>query len=311
MRAYGQLLRLSLTASALADAAAGVLLGSGTWPRGASPWLMLLASACVYHGGMALNDWADRSSDSTRPNRPIASGAIRPNTAFAIGAGLLIAGPLVAFTVDPAAALLLLGVAVLAALYDLWGRGPWLGPTLLGLCRAGNLGAGILAGAHLVRAPGSVPPGWVALASIPLAYGLYVFLVSRLGRLEDGEDSVEDRRVSPSVLIACIGLVLALVCVLPAPEPRMLDAWPADARRYVAFALGAAGARALFRRAAQRRAWRAADILPVMGMALRRLLVFTAAAAVLAGSTAGWIGAALILAGFPLSFLLRRAFPPS
>ena len=47
MRAWGRLLRLSLTASALADAAAGLVLGAGAWPSGVAPWVLLAASACV------------------------------------------------------------------------------------------------------------------------------------------------------------------------------------------------------------------------------------------------------------------------
>ena len=65
--AWGQLLRLSMAPSALADAAAGVLLGAGAWPGERAGW-MLAASFCAYHGGMALNDWADREGDArTRP----------------------------------------------------------------------------------------------------------------------------------------------------------------------------------------------------------------------------------------------------
>jgi hypothetical protein len=49
-----------------------------------------------------------------------------------------------------------------------------------------------------------------------------------------------------------------------------------------------------------------------MGMSLRRLLVFTAAATLLCvPQTRAWIVAGAILAGYPLSFALRRVFPPS
>ena len=65
---WGALLRLSMSPSAAADAAAGVLLGAGTWPAGPAPFLLVAGSLCVYHGGMALNDWADRGHDArTRP----------------------------------------------------------------------------------------------------------------------------------------------------------------------------------------------------------------------------------------------------
>ena len=52
-----------------------------------------------------------------------------------------------------------------------------------------------------------------------------------------------------------------------------------------------------------------------MGAALRRLLIFSATCALVGaargGSADGWIVAAVILAGYPVSFALRRVFPPS
>ena len=90
MLALGRLLRLSLAPTALADVAAGTVLGAMTWPDGLGPFQLMLASACVYHGAMALNDWADRAADArTRPGRPIPSGAIAPYTALALAVTLL------------------------------------------------------------------------------------------------------------------------------------------------------------------------------------------------------------------------------
>ncbi len=311
MRAYGQLLRLSLTASALADAAAGLLVGARGWPAGSAPWLVLAASASVYHGGMALNDWADRQVDATVPARsarPLASGAVAASTALAIAVVLLVLGPVLAASVALPSALVLAAVGVTAVLYDLIGRGPWLGPFLLGLCRAGNLGAALLAGHLLAHAEqDSTAVDLARLAALPLAYGAYVFLVSRLGRLEDAEDAIGDRRVSPGALIVFIALVLLTPALLPTPTGYDSGI----VARVAAFTVGAFGAVGLVRAGLARTDWTPNDVLPVMGMALRRLLVFTASVALLTGTTAGWVGAGLILAGFPLSHGLRRVFPPS
>ncbi|MDQ0822866.1 4-hydroxybenzoate polyprenyltransferase [Arthrobacter sp. V4I6] len=52
-----------------------------------------LASACLYAGGMALNDYADRETDAhERPERPIPSGRISARNAFTAAAALTIAG---------------------------------------------------------------------------------------------------------------------------------------------------------------------------------------------------------------------------
>jgi hypothetical protein len=51
------------------------------------------ASSCLYLGGMALNDWADRDVDAVeRPQRPIPSGRVSPRFALGLGAALTAAG---------------------------------------------------------------------------------------------------------------------------------------------------------------------------------------------------------------------------
>jgi 4-hydroxybenzoate polyprenyltransferase len=148
LRDLGRLLRLSLLPSALADVAGGVVLGNlGHWPVGAGPWWLLGSSASVYHGAMALNDWRDREHDrATRPTRPIPSGAVPAGTALTLALLLLGFGPLLALQHSREAALWSLGLSLLAASYDLVGRGPLLGPLLLAACRAGNLGLGLFLG---------------------------------------------------------------------------------------------------------------------------------------------------------------------
>ena len=93
MLALGRLLRVSLSPSAAADAACGVLLGAAVWPGGTGPWLQILAALCVYHGGMALNDVVDAAWDRDhKRERPIARGTISTNTALGVSAGCLFGG---------------------------------------------------------------------------------------------------------------------------------------------------------------------------------------------------------------------------
>lgn len=293
MLAWGRLLRLSLTPTALADAAAGLLLGAACWPGGGAPWAMLGASFCAYHGGMALNDWADRARDGVaRPERPIPSGAVGAGAALALAVLLLAAAPAIAWIAAPRAALLMGAVAATAALYDTVGRGAWTGPMLIAACRAGNLGAGLLAGAHLA---GTEP---AAVAFVPCAfYGAYVFLLGRLGRMEDAEDQAAlGRRPAWILLLAAAALVA--VGVFPHLElPALL--------------LALFGAAPLVGVALTTRAWTRGLVLRCMGMGLRRLLIVTAALALRAGGSDGWIVAGAILAGYGLSWGLRRVFPPS
>ncbi len=310
MLAYGRLLRLSLAPSAAADIAAGVVLAAGLWPANSKPWLLMLASLCVYHGGMALNDWADRKEDArSRPARPIPSGAIAARSALALALTLLLSGPLLAYQVSPRCALLLGSVSALATVYDLVGRGPWLGPLLLAGCRAGNLSTGILLSIELREFAAS------RLVHIVALYALYVFCVSRLARLEDAPDLFWTRS-RPRLALGLAGTVLVLVGL-----PDLILLWRGPDLRhfpgieptaaYVAAGIALAGAFGLLLLSLKPDRWSQGDVMAAVGMALRRLLVATAAIAAQAGTRDGLWVAAAILCGYPLSHLLRRVFPPT
>lgn len=333
VRTYGRLMRLSLAPTAAADIAVGILWGTaGQWPAGSNaPWFLIAASLCVVHGAMILNDWSDRGGDSiTRPDRPLPSGRVSAARALWLGAGLLAMGPLLASRVCPGLAAWTTLLAVLAAGYDLGLRGPVLGPLLLASCRGGNLVLGRLTGALLATTPqGSGLPaiygdepvtlGFTGLGSSPLdwapalLYFAYVFFVSRLGRLEDDEDP---RPLGARPRIYLTGAGIALLVAPLALLPRMGVSIGFGA----ALLLTSISAIPLLREGLANQDWDRARIGRNMGRALRRLLVFTASLALVTlqrsfevpnGSWDGlWVGLC-VLAGYPVSFALRRAFPPS
>ncbi len=314
-KSLGRLLRLSLTWTAASDVAAGVVFGAGAWPGGGAPFVLMAASLCVYHGGMGLNDWADRAEDARlRPDRPIPSGDVSAPLALALSLALLVAGPLLAWTVDARPAQLLGLVAALATVYDLWGRGPVSGPALLAACRGGNLAAGIVLGRIAAGAqPFASPTLWM----LPTLYAAYVFVVSRLGRLEDQADGRALGRW-PGTWVACAAGLLLVLPVFPplALVPSATNGfagWLAreSVRVPLATLVVGAGAFGLLRTAFRRAPWTRPRVLAAMGMALRRLLVFTAGVALLTGRPAGLYVATGILLGYPLSYALRRVFPPS
>lgn len=278
--AWGRLLRLSLAPTAAADIVAGALFAARGWPGGAAPWLLLGASLCIYHGALALNDWADREHDArTRPERPIPSGAVSAGAALTLALVLLGGGAALSWCASSAAGIVLSTVALLAALYDVAGRGAWSGPLLLGLCRAGNLAAGMSV----------LGAAWTTESlSLAAGYGAYVFFVSRLGRLEDGEAGAIGRQ--PCWLLGAAA-VCQLVPLVWAPL------WPSP--------LACVGLLVL----ALRREWSRGDVLAAMGSALRLLLGYSAAVAELgAGSLAAFL---LLIAAYPLAWALRQLFPPS
>ncbi|WP_336728447.1 SCO3242 family prenyltransferase [Cellulosimicrobium cellulans] len=132
---------LSVVGDTLAGAAAA---GHAVTPRRA---LLPLASACLYAGGMALNDYADRELDAVeRPERPIPSGRISEGRALRVAVGLTAAGVGLAAAGGGARAL---AVAVpLAAsvwTYDTVAKEHAVGPVVMAACRGLDvlLGAGV------------------------------------------------------------------------------------------------------------------------------------------------------------------------
>jgi 4-hydroxybenzoate polyprenyltransferase len=331
---WGRLLRLSLAPSAAADSVAGICLGAwGTLPARRESLLLPLAALCVYHGGMALNDWADRRRDAEgRRDRPIPSGQVPASGALALAVVLLVAGPAIAAVATPSAGALMAVVAACAMLYDLAGRGPLRGPALLAACRGGNLACGVLLGGTLAREHGLDGPPWPAWVACAL-YAGYVFSVSRMARLEDAEDERPLGRRPSRALLAAAGcwMLLPVIAVLPWRASHEPAASPGLQAAELAAALPLCAAFALGVRAllveASRRDWSRPLVGRATGMALRRLLIFTASCALIAflatrgarssssaAAIAGWsslVAAYGILLGYPLSFALRRVFPPT
>lgn len=297
-------MRLSLAPTAAADVAAGVVFGArGSWLAGWTPWLVIAASLAIYHGNMALNDWADREHDArTRATRPLPAQAISPGAALSVGSTLIVFGVCLAFLAHMASGVWMCAVASIAVAYNLVGRGPWSGPLLLALCRAGNLAAGLLlaswSGATVIDL-GSV----IVLCGL---YGGYVFSLSRMGRMEDGEDGRALGQRPRTMLFAC---AMCLACVAFAPR------WSEGGiARFLAFALAGASAVGLLHRAWSTAVWTRAAVESAMGLTLRRLLVFTSSVALLSlgpNIAAPVLVAATILIGYPLSRALRGVFPPT
>jgi 4-hydroxybenzoate polyprenyltransferase len=304
--AWGRLLRISLAPSAAADVAAGMVVGSwGRWPEGAEPWLAMAASLAAYHGGMAMNDWADREADRrSRPERPIPSGAISPRAALAAAWALELGAVAIAAAISLNAVAWMAGLGALVIAYDLIARGPWAGPLLLGACRAANLGFGLWYASALGPTPNGIAPDSAAV--LAALYGAYVVCASRVARLEDLEDDAEIG-ASPRAWLAAAALLLCGVAFVD-PYERGLgspDPW--------ALALAIAGAASLAWTALRTKRWTRADAGRATGLALRRLLVFTACVALLGrrSENAPVVVALAILAGFPVSAALRRLIPPT
>ncbi len=228
MQAYAQLVRLPNLPSALADIFLGVLAtGSltvpGRWP---AYGLLMLASVCLYCGGMAWNDFFDLAQDRReRPDRPIPSGRITPFHAAVFAAALVAAGVVFAFLsglvqawrgeggmATPTVLALLLTGAIF--LYDAWLKHTVVGPVGMGACRFLNVLLGITPVAGLI---------WSRGLYLALVVGLYIVGVTWLARTEARASS---RR---ALIGATTVMLLSLLMVLPLPVLALPVVPPADA----------------------------------------------------------------------------------
>jgi UbiA prenyltransferase family len=203
LQAYLQLIRPANVTTALADVLAGFAV-AGLAPLSSLPWL-LLSTACLYAGGIVLNDVFDRAVDAVeRPERPIPSGRIAPGAAAALGAALLLAGVAGAALASPTAAAVAALTAGFVVLYDSWGKRQSLfGPVNMGLCRGLNLMLGVSA------APAALAWAW-PLVFLPVTYTAAVTALSR-GEVHGGSRGIAGFALISLtvVLIALAGLSLS------------------------------------------------------------------------------------------------------
>jgi hypothetical protein len=219
LRPYAQLVRLPNVFTALADIVmAGLVCGAlpAAW---FAVLLVALTSACLYCGGMVLNDYFDVDQDRReRPFRPIPSGRITRRGAGGLGALLLGCGLLIAALATrvlerggPVVVASLLIGAIL--LYDGWLKRTWAGPGGMGACRFLNLLLGVTPAPH---------PDWGRALYLALIVGVYIAGVTWFAR-------TEARSSRPAVLTAAAALMLAgLALALPLPVLLKDSDWPAD-----------------------------------------------------------------------------------
>jgi 4-hydroxybenzoate polyprenyltransferase len=206
---FAQLVRLPNVFTALADICLGALAAAAL-PREAFAFVaLLLGSACLYSAGMVWNDFFDLEQDrKERPFRPLPSGRIRPRTAAALGAGLLVAGLVFAALADARGqgfrwtSTLLAGCLCAAILlYDGWLKRTWAGPVGMGLCRALNVLLGL-----------SVAPQWVGAwgAYLALVVGIYIAGVTLFARKEAQTSNPQELVGAGVLMLAALVLALAL-----------------------------------------------------------------------------------------------------
>jgi 4-hydroxybenzoate polyprenyltransferase len=213
LRPYLQLIRLPNVFTAFADICLGAL-ASGV---GLDYWLpftlLLLASGCLYCGGMVWNDYFDIEQDKReRPFRPLPSGRIQRSTAGRLGKALLGIGWLLAVAAGacrgewnwiPAVIAAVLVAAIL--LYDAWLKRTWAGPIAMGTCRFLNVLLGLCIAGSLT---------WTSV-HLALVVGIYIVGVTWFARKEAAVNNPAILAAAAATMLAALVLGLMLPAQLP------------------------------------------------------------------------------------------------
>jgi 4-hydroxybenzoate polyprenyltransferase len=157
--------------------------------------LTLLASLCLYHGGMVLNDCFDLEIDRReRPERPLPSGAAGIRAAWRLGWGLLVSGVILAYLVSVQTFIIAAVLALAIVAYDSGKRRGWIAAINMGVCRYLNW----------IMAISAVGLDW-KLALLPIPVFFYIVAVTRISQ---EEADACDRKILavPAALLAVAAL---------------------------------------------------------------------------------------------------------
>jgi len=172
---FFKLIRLPNIFTAISNVCAGaVIVNGGIFPI-PDIFFVIIASAFLYGGGIAINDYSDRGFDREfRPERPIPSGGISEREALLIGVSLLIIGIISGFIISKNAGFIAVAIAISAVLYDSFLK-KWFLPGIIsmGLCRGLNWSLGLETG-----------KGILDFIPIPIAIFIYIVILTAVSRYE-------------------------------------------------------------------------------------------------------------------------------
>ncbi|GAB2587769.1 transferase [Paractinoplanes abujensis] len=286
-RDLAELVRAPAALSVPGDVIAGAAAAGGVRP--ATPALAA-ASVCLYWGGMAANDWADREVDALeRPQRPIPSGRVQPGHAALVAAGLTAAGVgLAALTGGRRAAAVAVPLAGAVWAYDVWAKNTAAGPAFMAACR----GLDVLLGASGGRMRDAVPAA--------LTVAAHTYTVTELSRREV-EGATAALPLSTLAGTAVVAAAAAGWRARPPGPARLRQAAAGLLAAWYAAGYGSAQVRA----AAEPTAGR---IRAAVGAGITDLPTLQGALTAKAGSPAYGIGLALMA---PLARRLARKVSPT
>lgn len=176
LHAHLQLLRPANVATSASDVLAGFFYAGGTAGQASTALLLIASSACLYAGGVALNDVCDAPRDQTnRPARPIPSGLVSRRRALLVALLLMLGGLSLAFLTSARTGAMAGSLIASIVLYNAVFKTSAMGPAMMATCRALNLALGMT---HAF-----IPSSPIDLLPVGLLW-LYIFSLTWFARQE-------------------------------------------------------------------------------------------------------------------------------
>lgn len=274
-----RLMRPANIITAVADILAGAAI-SGYFLQGnigVELWWLIAATACLYGGGVVLNDVFDAGLDAVeRPERPIPSGVISVSMAALLG-GLLLAGGIFCAAMSDGvyslSSLLAALIALASVVYDKWGKHhSFWGPLNMGICRGLNLLLGMSILPHSI-----FEAGWISV--IPLIYIAAITMISRGEVYGGNKKTLYIAGVLYAIVILAIALtgvynrqVLWTSCILAAFVYMIFPPWLHAVKTPSGKAIGKAVKAGVIALILMNAAWAAAFGAPVVMVCIVLLL---------------------------------------
>lgn len=302
---WAQLLRLPNLFTVPGDPLAGAMLalaagGTLSW-SGAG--VGVGAALLIYAGGLVLNDWFDLDRDTQeRPHRPLPAKCVSPAWAAVVGWAFLAGGVAWAFTAGMPTGAVALLLAAFAAGYDAGLKDvPWLGATVMGLCRGGSLVLGVLASGGI--APLAHPAVWGSAAALTV----YIAAVTRIASRETRTVRIGLSAWLPAAAVVAWAYLLVVYRVPRLPENWTLPETLACKAAFYALAMLAVGYAAHYGRAVSGRA-EPEVVQRSIGGFIRNLMFLQALAAMAAVQPGAIVACAIVAARVPAGWAAKKFY---
>jgi len=274
-KAYLQLIRAPAVFSAISNILAAQMIITGGQPQWPVLLMLMAISACLYAGGMVLNDCLDIEQDQKeRPDRPLPSRLVSVRVAWSMVGALFLTAGILALQLGQTTFLIVLLLMVTIIMYDKFTKDTVTGSLVMGLCRYLNWILGF-----------SSYDIDLQMLLIPIPVFIYVASLTELSRFE----TAAGNRVN--IFSAIAGLCGAAILILVYVLTGVFDSyWTIPVLAILAYPL-------IVRFVGLYRNWSASEVQKTVGLMIYFIIPLDAL--IVTGAGLWWAGILILLLVIP------------